>query len=136
MPPLQQLFKQIAEKAPVEHEQLAFALSEDMLSFQPFLYRWLQRQHAEDYPSIVATPGVCGDAARLIRTRIPVWAVEHMRQLGFSEIDILRSYPTLRAAHFVQAWSYAPRHRSEIEQVIRENEDIADDAEAREKPSW
>lgn len=81
-----------------------------------------QTSYTYEYPSIVRTPGVCGGAARLIRTRIPVWTLERMRQLGVSEIDILRSYPTLRAVDLVQAWSYAARHRSEIEQAIRENE--------------
>lgn len=123
MPQLQQLFKQIAELDPVEREQLAFALSDEMLAFHPFMVRWLQRPYAQEYPSIVATPGVCGGAARFIRTRIPVWAIERMRQLGVSEIDILRSYPTLRAVDLVQAWSYAARHRNEIEKAIQENEE-------------
>jgi uncharacterized protein (DUF433 family) len=46
-----------------------------------------------------------------------------MRQLGVSESDILKSYPTLRAADLVQAWSYADHHRQEIEEAIRENEE-------------
>lgn len=50
-----------------------------------------------------------------------------MQQLGFSDIDILRSYPTLRAADLVQAWSYAACHPDEIETVIRENEEDAAD---------
>jgi uncharacterized protein (DUF433 family) len=80
-------------------------------------------QQAGHYPSIVTTPTVCGGAARLIRTRIPVWTLERMRQLGCSEIDILRSYPNLRAIDLVQAWSYVAQHRSEIEQAIRDNEE-------------
>jgi uncharacterized protein (DUF433 family) len=78
---------------------------------------------ALEYPSIVSTPSVCGGAARLIRTRIPVWTLERMRQLGVSEVDVLRSYPTLRAADLVQVWSYADRHRAEIDRVIQENEE-------------
>lgn len=72
---------------------------------------------------VVKTPGVCGGAARLIRTRIPVWTLERMRQLGVSEADILRSYPSLRAADLVQAWWYADQHPGEIEGAIRENEE-------------
>ncbi|MDX2270552.1 MAG: DUF433 domain-containing protein [Cyanobacteriota bacterium] len=87
------------------------------------MFRWLPQHHAQEHPSIVATPSVCGGAARFIRTQIPVWTVERMRQLGASEIDILRSYPTLRAVDLVQAWSYAARHRIEIEKEIRENEE-------------
>lgn len=74
-------------------------------------------------PSIVSTPRVCGGVPRIIRTRIPVWTLERMRQLGLSEADILRSYPALRAVDLVQAWGYAETHRNEIERQIRENEE-------------
>jgi len=73
--------------------------------------------------NIVSTPGVCGGVPRIIRTRIPVWTLERMRQLGVSESEILRSFPTLRAVDLVQAWSYVDLHRDEIEQQIRENEE-------------
>lgn len=75
------------------------------------------------FPNIVATPGVCGGVARIIRTRIPVWLLERMRQLAVSETEILRSYPTLCAVDLVQAWSYVDSHREEIERQIRENEE-------------
>src|SRR5687768_1385489 len=39
-------------------------------------------------PIVVATPGVCGGSARIIRTRIPVWTLAKMRELGVSEVDI------------------------------------------------
>jgi uncharacterized protein (DUF433 family) len=74
------------------------------------------------YPSIVTTPGVCGGEARLVRTRIPVWVLERMRQQGASEIDILRSFPTLLAIDLVEAWAYARDHHEEIEKAIMENE--------------
>lgn len=122
MTQLQQLYKQIADLDAADREQLAFALSEELLPFHPLLSRWLPR-HSQEFPSIVSTPGVCGGAARLIRTRIPVWAIERMRQLGVSDLDILRSYPSLRAVDLVQAWAYAARHRAEIDQAIRDNEE-------------
>ncbi len=75
------------------------------------------------FAGILKTPDVCGGSARIIRTRIPVWSIERMRQLGMTEIDILRSYPTLKAVDLVQAWSYADAHRSEIEDDIRANEE-------------
>jgi uncharacterized protein (DUF433 family) len=74
-------------------------------------------------PSVVSTPEVCGGAPRIIRTRIPVWTLERMRQLGVTEADILLSYPALKAVDLVQAWVYADRHRDEIERQIRENEE-------------
>lgn len=59
----------------------------------------------------------------MIRTRIPEWTIERMRQFGVTDVDILRSYPTLQARDLVEAWSYADHHRDEIENAIRENED-------------
>lgn len=73
-------------------------------------------------PGIVRTPDVCGGAARIIRTRIPVWTLERMRQLGLSEAEILRSYPSLRAVDLVQAWAYVEQHRDQIEREIKENQ--------------
>jgi uncharacterized protein (DUF433 family) len=121
MPELNKLFRQVSELNPVEREELMFALLEGTPPFNPF--RWFHRFPAIEYPSIVATPNVCGGAARLIRTRIPIWTLERLRQLGVSEIDILRSYSSLRATDLVQAWSYAAHHRDEIEKAIRENEE-------------
>ena len=46
-----------------------------------------------------------------------------MRQLGTSEADILRGYPSLRAVDLVQAWEYADSHREQIEEEIRANEE-------------
>lgn len=58
----------------------------------------------------------------MIRTRIPVWTLERMRQLGVPDAEILRNYPTLRAADLVQAWAYAAARPEEIGLSIRENE--------------
>lgn len=118
MPRLQELVKQIDELDPVEREELAFVLSQGMLQMPR-----TSPACSQDHPSIVTTPGVCGGAARLIRTRIPVWSIERMRQLGFSDIEVLRSYPTLRAEDIVEARSYAAHHQEEIEKAIRENEE-------------
>ena len=75
------------------------------------------------FSNIVKTTGVCGGVARIIRTRIPVWTLERMRQLGVSESEILRSFPSLRAIDLVQAWDYADSHRLDIDQQIQENEE-------------
>ena len=74
-------------------------------------------------PIVVSTPGVCGGSPRIIRTRIPVWTLARMRQLGVSEAEILRSYPALRAIDLVQAWAYVEANLAEIEREIRENEE-------------
>jgi len=52
-----------------------------------------------------------------------VWVLVRLRQLGTSEAELLRSYPTLRAEDLANAWAYYRAHHDEIEQQIRENED-------------
>jgi uncharacterized protein (DUF433 family) len=74
-------------------------------------------------PGVETKPDVCGGEACIVRTRIPVWVLEQSRRLGTSEAELLRAYPTLRAADLVNAWSYANQHRDEIDRQIRENED-------------
>ena len=69
---------------------------------------------------VESTPGVCGGEPCIVRTRLPVWILEQMRQQGVSEADILRSYPALRAQDLAAAWAYVPVHRAEIEQQMRE----------------
>ena len=75
------------------------------------------------HPGIESNPSVCGGEACIVRTRIPVWLLEQARRLGASEAELLRSYPTLRAADLVNAWAYASTHREEIDQNIRDNEE-------------
>jgi len=75
------------------------------------------------FPGIESTPGVCGGAARIGRTRIPVWGLVQARRLGTSETELLRWYPTLRAEDLANAWAYFRAHREEIEEQIRKNEE-------------
>jgi uncharacterized protein (DUF433 family) len=72
---------------------------------------------------IVKKAGICGGAARLIRTRIPVWTLARMRQLGESDQDLLQIYPSLEPVDLLHAWRYVELHPEEVEQAIRENED-------------
>lgn len=111
------MLKQLDGLSPGEMDEVREYISTRNGSFQPVF---------PQFAGIVKTPNVCGGAARIIRTRIPVWLIERMRQLGMTEIDILRSYPTLRAVDLVQAWGYSDAFRSEIETEIRENEDDSD----------
>lgn len=41
--------------------------------------------------------GVCGGAARVAGTRIPVWQLEQARRWGATEAELLGAYPGLRA---------------------------------------
>jgi uncharacterized protein (DUF433 family) len=86
----------------------------------------LQRvaQESKDaYPGIDTIDGVCGGEPVIVRTRIPVWALEQARRLGSTEADLLRLYPALRAEDLASAWAYVRAHRDEIDRQIRDNED-------------
>src|ERR1700739_2549558 len=74
-------------------------------------------------PGIESRPGVCGGEPCIVRTRIPIWVLEQSRRLGISEAELLWSYPSLRAEDLANAWAYVRRHRDEIDQQIRENEE-------------
>jgi uncharacterized protein (DUF433 family) len=87
------------------------------------LLQYIVRDIGEAFPGIESSPGVCGGEPCIVRTRIPVWALEQSRRLGVSEADLLRSYPTLRASDLANAWAYCRLHREEIDAQIRDNED-------------
>lgn len=86
------------------------------------LLQWIARDLGDAYPGIESTPGVCGGEARIVRTRIPIWALVQFRKLGASEADILLQYPTLRAEDLTNAWAYYRTHKNEIENQIIDNE--------------
>lgn len=86
------------------------------------LLQWVARDLGDAFPGIESAPDVCGGEPCIVRTRIPVWVLVQARQLGLSEADLLRAYPSLRAEDLVNAWAYYRSHRNEIEQQIRENE--------------
>jgi len=88
------------------------------------LLQWVARDIGDSFPGIESTPGVCGGEACIIRTRIPVWILDRARQLGTSEAELLRCYPTLRAEDLANAWAYVRSHRDDIERDRRENEDV------------
>ena len=87
------------------------------------LLQWVARDLGDAFPGIESNPGVSGGEPCIVRTRIPVWVLVRARQLGTSEADLLRAYPTLRAEDLTNAWAYGRSHRDEIEQQIRENEE-------------
>lgn len=83
---------------------------------------WIVRDLNEATPGIDMTSGVCGGQAVIVRTRIPVWVLEHARRQGATDVDLLRAYPSLRAEDLAHAWAYVRAHGDEIEQLIRDNE--------------
>lgn len=87
------------------------------------ILQWVAHDLGDAFPGIESRPGVCGGEPCIVRTRIPVWVLVRAKQLGTTESDLLRAYPTLRAEDLANAWAYARSHSAEIEQQIRENED-------------
>lgn len=73
-------------------------------------------------PGIRCTPGVCGGDPCIRRTRIPVWLLVELRQLGGSDEHILGGYPTLTQHDLDNAWAYYELHRAEIDQQIASQE--------------
>lgn len=86
------------------------------------LLQWVVQDLGDAFPGIESRPDVCGGEACIVRTRIPVWLLVQARRLGASDIDILRSYPTLRVEDLANAWAYARSHADEIDQQVRDNE--------------
>jgi uncharacterized protein (DUF433 family) len=80
---------------------------------------------SQDKTSIIRgiekTPGVCGGNACVAGTRITVWGLVESRRVGYSEDDLLISYPTISAANLANAWAYAAAFPDEIEDEIEEN---------------
>jgi len=74
------------------------------------------------YATIEKTPGVCGGAARVAGTRIPVWQLVEARGLGASEAQLLIDYPRLKAVNLVDAWAYAEDQPDEIATQIHRNQ--------------
>ncbi|HEY7424940.1 MAG TPA: DUF433 domain-containing protein [Gemmataceae bacterium] len=68
-------------------------------------------------------PDFQGGDACIRDSRIPVWILVGYRQLGVSDEDLLRYYPTLTPADLEAAFAYAASHAEEIETAIRENEE-------------
>ncbi len=78
---------------------------------------------ADAHPGIDFQANVCGGAARIIRTRIPVWLLESLRRQGKTDAELLVAYPTLNAEDLANAWNYARSHREEMDREIAVNGD-------------
>jgi uncharacterized protein (DUF433 family) len=86
------------------------------------LMQWIARDPADAYPGIDHDPRINGGEACIVRTRIPVWLLIQARERGFSEADLLASYPTLKVEDLANAWAYARAHRDEIQRDIDGND--------------
>ena len=77
------------------------------------------------HPSMDFQEGVCGGAARIVRTRIPVWTLEAARRQGMTDAAILAAFPSLTAEDLANAWAYARSHREDMDREITANDDHA-----------
>ncbi len=84
--------------------------------------QWIVQDLGDAFPGIDSNLSVSGGEACIVRTRIPVWVLVQARNLGTSESDLLRAYPTLRAEDLSNAWAYYRAHKEEIDKAIQENE--------------
>jgi uncharacterized protein (DUF433 family) len=73
---------------------------------------------------IEKTPSVCGGSACITGTRITVWGLVEARRMGYSEADLLTSYPSISATDIANAWAYTETFADEIETEIRENNEV------------
>ena len=78
---------------------------------------------ADAHPGIDFQENVCGGAARIIRTRIPVWLLESLRRGGRTDAELLAVYPSLGAEDLANAWNYARTRRAEMDREIAANGD-------------
>jgi uncharacterized protein (DUF433 family) len=82
----------------------------------------LAQSLGSNWQGIEKTHRVCGGEACIAKTRIPVWVMIEARRLGYSDRDLLTSYPTIKATDLANAWNYAEAHAEEIELAIERNE--------------
>lgn len=97
-------------------------LTEMSRSEKAQVLQWVVADLGDAFPGIASEPDVSGGEPCIVRTRIPVWLLVRARQVGATEVDLLQSYPSLRAEDLSNAWAYYRAHREEIEQQIEENE--------------
>jgi uncharacterized protein (DUF433 family) len=102
----------------LEPQLLALTVNEKAQAMQI-----LAQSLGNPWRGIEKTPGVCGGDACIDRTRIPIWVLVNARDLGISEAQLLKDYPTISATDLAHAWVYASAYPEEIATAIRENEE-------------
>lgn len=64
------------------------------------------------------THGICGGAACIGRTQIPVWKLIALCNHGCSEANLLSDYPDLTRDDLKAAQTYYTQQRAEIDEAI------------------
>jgi uncharacterized protein (DUF433 family) len=75
-----------------------------------------------EHPHIVKVADVCGGAATIRGTRVPVWVLVEYARGGHSPAELQEFYPHLTLAQIYDALSYWHDHPDEIEEEIRQNQ--------------
>ena len=74
--------------------------------------------------SIRKTPGVLGGDACVGNRRLAVWMLVQAKQFGLSDDQLRNDFePPLTQAELDAAWDYYEKHREEIDEAIRDNEE-------------
>ena len=72
---------------------------------------------------ITTTQGICGGNARIRNTRIPVWTLVSLHNLGASDNDLLTNFPGLTQEDLNKAWLYYEKNNQEIDNAILEQDE-------------
>lgn len=75
----------------------------------------VEKQH------VTRTPGVCGGKPCVAGTRIRVWDIVALTELGRSPDEVLVAYPRVTIADVYAALAYYHDHRDEIDREIAED---------------
>lgn len=84
--------------------------------------RLLARNEEDDAP-VRSHPDVMGGDDCIRNTRIPVWLLVSARQQGQSDVEILESYPSLRALDLSAAWDHFAKDPERVRQQQIRQED-------------
>ena len=87
-------------------------------------------------PTIQKTPGVCGGAACIRKTRIAVWMLVVDQKLGMSDAAVLDAHSSLTPDDLDAAWDYYRANPVEIERAIWLNDTAANVPDGVPPPAW
>ena len=73
---------------------------------------------------IQTSPGICGGAPCVRDTRHTVAGLVEWKQQGVNDARIFEHHPDLTQADLEAAWAYSASHREQIEQAIKEAEEV------------
>ncbi len=108
-------------------------LESELMALSPLenfeLMSMLTKKLNNSVKGINKTPNVCGGDACIGNTRIPVWSLVNDKKLGMSDGEILAAFPQFSAIDLVNAWAYYAANSEEIEEAIRENNEIMESEE-------